>query len=244
MKNWVHNYIRIDRDDILKFLRLDINNKGEVESVVDFERAVPIPSSLDNASSSLNEKRLYYFLSEKLTLCKKEVSEKIKKIGFDNLFSNNRGKKGVSKKIKKRGFDNAFGDNQLNKIAGEVSKYINTLSENEREKFFEDGKQILFNIINYGVPTLKRWYRKYWGCASNACNSKILESNEEEIVIYFETLWTPPIKWCRAISELEIDFHLDWEGGGFRGLVFSYNDGEYTRYHEEKFPIKENEEDE
>lgn len=195
MNNLIVNRMVINNnEDIKTVFRFDIDDRGDAEGIVGFDKAVPIPSTLEDVSLSLSEKRLYYFLSEELTLRREDVCKKIEKLGLDYVFPT--------------------------EIADEVSSYINPLFKKERKEFFTHGKNTLFNIINYGVQTLQEWYLKYWGCEGNAHNSKIIEKrcNGEYIVIYFETLGTPPLKWCRTISDL-IDFTLDWEGRGFQGRI-------------------------
>lgn len=214
MPNWVFNHMRVAREHIHSIFRTDINNKGTVENVVvDFGQAVPMPPSLDIDSSSLNEQRVYYFLSEKLTLGKEEVVRKIEELGIkDNPF-----------------FDNKLSDNWFVEIANRTGNRTRALSEQEREEFFVCGQRILLNIINYGVPTWYEWHRKYWGCKWNACNSEIIkdESDEKEIVVCFETPWCPPIAWCQALAKMGIDFHLVWEEEqGFHGEIYGH-DGEY-----------------
>lgn len=227
MPNWVYNHMRVNRKDARKVFRTDINDKGEAESVVDFGMAVPMPPSLDITSSSLNEQSLYYFLSEKLTLCKEEVVRKIERLGV----------------TVKRLFDNRYNDNWFDEVINRTGGYTDTLSEQEQEEFFADGKRILFNILNYGVPTWYEWHLEHWGCKWNACNSEISEdeSDEEDIIVYFETPWGPPTEWCQALAKLGVDFYLDWEEEqGYRGEIYGYN-GEYG---EEELPFREDEEEE
>lgn len=223
MPNWVFNHMRVSRKDVHSVFRFDINDKGEVEGIVDFGVAVPMPSSLDISSPASNES-LYYFLSERLALCKEKVIEKIERLGLkvDRLFSNTL---------------------WLEELANRIGSYIDTLSEQEREDCFALGKRILFNVINYDAPTWYEWRCEHWGCKWNACNSEISEdeSDEEDIIVNFETPWGPPTEWCQALARMGVDFYLDWEEEqGYRGEIYAY-DGEYG---EEELPFREDEEEE
>lgn len=221
MNNLIVNRMVINNDeDIKTVFRFNIDDKGDAEGVVGFEKVVPLPSTLEDVSLSLSEKRLYYFLSEELTLCREDVYKKLEKLGLDYVFPT--------------------------EIADEVSTCIKHLFKKEQKAFFAHGKKALFNLINYGIQTVYEGYLKYWGCEGNAYNSKIIEKrcNGKYIVIYFETLEAPPVQWCRTIAGL-IDFTLEWEGRGFQGQIKhefpieTYDDDYYSEYCS---PIKEDKE--
>lgn len=226
MPNWVFNHMRVARKDVHKVFRFNVNEIGQVEGVVDFEQAVPMPTSLDIKSSSDNDYQLYFYLSERLTLTKEQIIEKVEKLGFglkiDNIFSN------------------AFSDNWFAEIAERAEKRAPKMSDSEMDIFVKNGETLIFNLINYGVCSWYDWRCIHWGCKWNACNSEISEqeSDEEDVVVYFETPWGPPTAWCQALARLGVDFSLDWEEEqGYRGEIYGC-DGEYG---EEELPFREDE---
>lgn len=208
MPNWCYNEITINEKDKHKILKASFED-GKLEYAVDFNIISPMPQELEVVSGSSNDVDMYIFMSERGKFTAEETAKRFATLGLD----------------KDKIITNAFSDNWYLEISKRAMYQLSKNSEDCVNEQYDCGKQLIENYINYGVPSWYEWRYKNWGCKWNASSSQILvdECDEDNIVIYFETPWGPPVEWCAALAKAGIDFNLRWTTeDGYSGEI--YND--------------------
>ena len=97
---------------------------------------------------------------------------------------------------------------------------VKNLIENDRVNF-DDAKQALENLANYGHKDWYSWAIDKWGTKWNAYSQEL----NEDGAIKFQTAWSNPYEIIRALSEKypEARFHIK-----FADEDLGHNVGEYT----------------
>ena len=189
MPNWVTNYLKVNKKDL--FFILDKNDK------IDFNLSKRMPESLDVEAGGYNEIDMYLFLSDKLNI---DVSL-VKK---DPI---------VIANIK-----NAFSKDWIKEISLRAENEWNNWDDDKKKAHFENGKKLVDNYQKYGAINWYEWCIKYWGTKWNASNSHVKDVDDNNVMITFNTAWSPPGGWLESLYERKIPFHLEWiEEQGFHG---------------------------
>lgn len=180
MPNHVANRIEFygDKENINKVLNLI---KGE-EECIDFNKIIPMPTSLQISSSSDNDIAILCYLSNKMER------------PFDDLDKN------YLKYI-----TNMFDDNWASTL------YYKRLP-NRKENFdelYELGKACCENISNYGHTCWYTWCREYWGTKWNAYDQYI---DEKTNIIYFNTAWSCPMPVLDKLAEICYEYKISFTG--------------------------------
>lgn len=89
---------------------------------------------------------------------------------------------------------------------------------------YDLGKQYFDNEEKYGTSSWYDWDCKNWGTKWNACNTDILDIDDDLVEIKFDTPWSTPYGWLDKLSKI-CPFYLEWEEEqGYHGEI--YCDGE------------------
>lgn len=103
------------------------------------------------------------------------------------------------------------------------------LSSSVWDKDITMEKRQEINLATYGYPDWYEWCIAKWGCKWNAYSTMVLFDDESYISVLFDTPWSPPEYWFRALCEKfpDIDASLSyWEPGmWFAGDLQSDQEG-------------------
>jgi len=200
MPNWTWNKITCK-----KSLGDKLIEKTEDGYKFDFNKIIPMPSSLRITAGSIEEKSVAsYYLS---------LNESEQKELQNNL------------KKKELTFYGTYWD----KYKRDINEYIENPDKlkNERETFNggseevdskikdinELGKLYIDNINNYGDSQWYHWCNKNWGTKWNVSEDVEVDYDDsaEEYNICFNTAWCPPYGIIDKYSEMCNDGEFDWE---------------------------------
>lgn len=212
MPNYVYNTMKVSRNDIKKVFRTSINDNGVSELIVDFNMSVPMPEPLDISCFATSHEPAYYFMSERCTLAVSEVAKKFTNIGLFDVF-----------------FDTC-GSCSISDIAEQVEFRMRDMTDEVKQDFFQTGKRLIENKLNYGYCDWYSWRLDNWGTKWNAFEYKIVEDECDDnfVVAKFETAWDAPTKWLRTLANNNVTFSLEWiEEQGYHGRIWSEGDGIY-----------------
>lgn len=67
------------------------------------------------------------------------------------------------------------------------------------------------------------WERANWGCKWGACEARLIDSSDGELLYDFDTAWSPPIEFLETVAKehpnLTFILEYDEPGIGFKGLA-------------------------
>lgn len=80
---------------------------------------------------------------------------------------------------------------------------------NDAEKL---AQQYQHNIDNYGYKDWYDWSIANWGSKWNATSTIIFDESEEHLSLYFDSAWSPPESWFKALCAAfpDVDFTLSY----------------------------------
>ena len=172
MPNWVQNTIKVkgpvkDVDRLLELV--------QGESDFDFNKIIPMPTSLNTVAGGRDQESVIYYLSDRLTrsdtaiVCDRKCQAIIKEM---NMFSS------------------------VSSALNRLKMMIENQSEQDLNDLYETGKQYYENYVRYGHTSWYGWSIDNWGTKWNACEVDVKEyaeaKNTIEIAIYFQTAWSMP----------------------------------------------------
>lgn len=172
MPNWVKNIVTVSEDTMNK-----IKEKYFTDGVLDFNKVVPMPKSLQLASGSITEMSIFYAFIKKDTKEQIEIA-KLLKSTEDFIYKNYLNK---IKHYYDLGHFKNIEEKAKNYTPEDVAKKLNI-------KTLEDlGNAYINNIKNYGCDTWYDWcinnWGTKWGVDSFQCN---------KTTMIFNTAWGTP----------------------------------------------------
>lgn len=169
MPNWVENVITAPNIDKLDIYRIDdYDNK-----VIDFNKIIPMPQSLNVTSGSSNDTDIMSYLTQKGSLNINDLDPKSQAILTTNVH-------------------NMFHSDWLNIVYSRVCN----LTPQEKQASYESGKILVDNINKYGSATWYEWSINTWGTKWNAHSGSV---NSD--ITSFQTAWSAPIPVMVELSK-------------------------------------------
>lgn len=206
MPNWVTNTLVINKKDT----NLVLN----AESNVDFEILKPMPESLSVSTGSLDDRDIYYYLSDKCNIAHNAVN----KMPEADL-------------IKKDSFF-LTPDQVLAQALQAAMKLIEEAESPTDEKLidaYNHGKALVENYRKYNAKSWYDWSIDNWGCKWNASDTSVDEKNNDLVIITFMTPWSSPDGWIKALAAKGVHFKLFWiEEDSSVGAII--NNAEHSLY--------------
>lgn len=100
--------------------------------------------------------------------------------------------------------------------------------KNETEKQYK--KRIAENVRLYGAEDWYKWSLNNWGTKWNATHTYIDVMEDEELIVNFDTAWSPPIDFFHKIIPMYPELRFEWiigeESQAFCGKFIAEN-GEF-----------------
>ena len=197
MPNWCFNHLTIidtDKGEKPEEILARITNKNDKgERYFDFNTIIPMPEELNIVSGSETIKALRWFMFAHRQIITREEKEKV----FDCIGSWER--------------------EQIREDTEEtIQNLIDTHTDFEKpekwKEFKDYGERIFNNIMKYDCPTWYEWCIKNWGTKWSSDSTRI-DDSEDDIVIDFDTAWSPPIPVLVALSKKYPNnvFHFECE---------------------------------
>ena len=155
----------------MDFIKSDKKESSEHSAVIDFNKIIPMPESLNVDAGSMEVPCLSAILTA------------------INPITNDFGEK----KLQPDEFRETV--NKVNAFYSHSKP--NVMVANVNRQALEKGRMYLDNIINYGAPTWYEWRVKAWGCKWEAGNQEAVSSD----TIEFTTPWSAPVPVLQALSE-------------------------------------------
>lgn len=219
MPNWVTNKLNVsgNKDEIKKLFN---SIKGEdEEQVIDFNKIIPMPDSLDITSGSITDESIFWALS-------KMKDEEIK-IHIDNL----KNAPDLLNRNLLNSLQNRFSIKDLPRIKEKAKKFVP--DEDMKKLGITDyeslGKTYLQNLEKYGCTTWYDWCIANWNTKWNAHNCYLLDDHSIE----FQTAWSTPENIIKVLSEkypsLEFEVSYADEDFGYNVGKYTYQNGEIIR---------------
>lgn len=214
MPNWVINKMKISSEYTPQIL----NDEGKV----DFNKVIPMPTSLNCESGSITDIAIYAYLSNSNAI---------------DLYD-----------MKKNELANKMLASQFHGTEARIEMIYNSYRQwidgrpDLKDDLYKKGENYVHNFLNYGCPTWYEWSIRNWGCKWNASNCKVSPADSENMVyIEFTSPWSPPEGVLKALYEKGIPFYLEWiEESGYHGEFIS--DGKILLMHDlenvENFPLQ------
>lgn len=174
--NYIINQVRFSGDEsriaeLMDFIKPDMNESSEHSAVIDFNKIIPMPESLNVDAGSME------------VPCLSAILTAINPITDD--FG--------EKKLQPDEFRETV--NKVNAFYSHSKP--NVMAANINRKALEKGRIYLDNIMQYGAPTWYEWRVKTWGCKWEAGNQEAVSSD----TIEFTTPWSAPVPVLQALSE-------------------------------------------
>lgn len=174
--NYIINQVRFNGEEsriveLMDFIKPDMNESNEHSAVIDFNKIIPMPESLNIDAGSME------------VPCLSAILTAINPITDD--FG--------EKKLQPDEFRETV--NKVNAFYSHSKP--NVMAANVNRQALEKGRIYLDNIINYGAPTWYEWRVKAWGCKWEAGNQEQVSSD----TIEFTTPWSAPVPVLQALSE-------------------------------------------
>jgi hypothetical protein len=98
-------------------------------------------------------------------------------------------------------------------------------------------------IEKYGASDWYTWRVTNWGTKWDAADSNIIADDEQNLIVWFDTAWSPPIAWVKWVAAQwpELSFSLLFEEPGcdfcgiynVEGIEESIVEGQYEYYDED-----------
>ena len=174
--NYIINQVRFNGEEscvaeLLDFIKPDKNESNEHSAVIDFNKIIPMPESLNVDAGSME------------VPCLSAILTAINPITDD--FG--------EKKFQPDEFRETV--NKVNAFYSHSKPDV--MVANINRKALEKGRIYLDNIMQYGAPTWYEWRVKAWGCKWEAGNQEAVSSD----TIEFTTPWSAPVPILQALSE-------------------------------------------
>lgn len=174
--NYIINQVRFNGDEsrvaeLMDFIRPDKGESREHSAVIDFNKIIRMPESLNVDAGSMEVP----YLSAILTAI--------------NPITDDFGEK----KLQPDEFRETV--NKVNAFFSHSKPNVMTATVNRQA--LEKDRIYLDNIMQYGAPTWYEWRVKAWGCKWEAGNQEAVSSD----TIEFTTPWSAPVPILRALSE-------------------------------------------
>lgn len=208
MPNWTHNVINANPEVIKHYL----NDEGKF----DFNKAIPMPESLNIEAGSTTDDAIAVFVTEKLTIPVKETN-------LDLLVSN------------------SF---HIGSWGEEVVRRLKEDKDADLDKLYELGKQAVSNYENYGCFTWYEWCNKNWNSKWNACDTYVnpdYTSVEFDTAwdmptpIFEDMCWKFPKETITFYSSYEEGLVVEAENqNGVFTITDEYNDWDEEEYCDEE----------
>lgn len=174
--NYIINQVRFSGEEsriaeLLDFIKPDKNESSEHSAVIDFNKIIPMPESLNVDAGSLEVPCLSAILTAINPITEDFGEKKLQPDEFRET---------------------------VNKVNAFYShSKPNVMAANVNRQALEKGRIYLDNIMNYGAPTWYEWRIKAWGCKWEAGNQEAVSSD----TIEFTTPWSAPVPILQALSE-------------------------------------------
>lgn len=181
MPNWVRNVVTVSEDTMNK-----IKEKYFTNGILDFNKIIPIPKTLNLTEGSITEQAIYYAFLQKDKGKKDEIikilSEK-KEFMYDNYWD----------KLKEYNANGNFQD-----VYQKAKRFIP--DEEERKLNITSLEQLgdtyINNIKEYGSTTWYDWCIEKWGTKWG-----VAEFSYNETTMIFDTAWATPKPIFEKISK-------------------------------------------
>ena len=186
MPNWCYNELEISREAAEKYLLA----KGEEGDIIDFNKLIPMPESIKQTEAGgSNHIDVYLYLSEKLKKSPDEVLaenlELLKKIFYK------------------------FDADDAKKCLEQIEE--KQLSAEETDTHYATGCRLMENYRLYGAINWYDWALRNWGSKWNGGKTEITDTENEQVILEFETPWAPPGGIIEALSKVA-DFKWIFDG--------------------------------
>lgn len=169
MPNWVENVVTAPNIE-----KLDIYQTDDYgDKVIDFNKIIPMPESLNVTSGSSNDTDIMSYLTQKGSLNIHDLDPESLNILTIHV-------------------QNMFDSDWLNTVYGRLCD----LTPQDKQASYESGKMLVDNINKYGFATWYDWSIDTWGTKWNASSGSV-SSN----LISFQTAWSAPIPVIVALSK-------------------------------------------
>ena len=220
MPNWVVNKIKFSgtKENIDKVLDII---KGD-DDVIDFNKLIPMPKSLNLTSGSITNESIVYALNQKGVEERNHVIEKLKNTRcyfYGNYYNTI---KNIDNERIERALERFNSDRR--------SPFDQSIYEELGIKTFDDlGNAYIDNILEYGYDTWYDWSCDKWGTKWGACESYM----ETENTLMFNTAWSAPFPILKKLAEIchenKVEFAGKWadEDTGCNTGVFECYDDEF-----------------
>lgn len=182
MPNWVKNIVNVSEDTMNK-----IKEKCFTDGVLDFNKIIPMPKTLDLPEGSITDRAIYYAYIKKDVKTKKEI-KKILQGTSDFIYKNYWNELENYKKLGH--FDN-IQDSAKNFKASDYEKDLNIHTLEEL------GDMYIQNIKEYGYTSWYNWRIDNWGTKWNATD---FSCNKTTMIFY--TAWATPEAIFEKLSEM------------------------------------------
>lgn len=210
MPNWVKNIVRTSDETMKK-----IKEKYFTEGILDFDKIIPMPKSLQLTSGSITDMAIFY------AIIKKSPKEQLE---IAKILENN--KNSIHNSIHKNylnRINHYYNSENFKNIEEIAKKYIpeDIARELNITTFEELGDAYINNIKKYGSDTWYDWCFENWGTKWNC--SKCISNNN---TIIFETAWSTPEPIFEKISKdfpediIEIDYADECYSNDNNGKLF------------------------
>lgn len=199
MPNWTHNEILCKKELADKLL-----TKQEDKYLLDFNKLIPMPKTLEVAAGSVeNEAVARYYLS-----LNNEEQSKVRQLLVDSeiFYRGCYWYKYLSTIENYR--------NNPNQMKLDNESFIKNLDPEDKKisSLIDLGKQYVSNIENYQFSNWYDWSIENWGTKWNVEDDCIVEYNEKlgNYQISFNTAWSMPIGIFEKFQEFCKDGELYW----------------------------------
>ena len=132
--------------------------------------------------------------------------------------------KELKKAIKSRTYllnDGVF--NKSDKLSVKVEKYLKYLEDKIEVNALTEGRLAIENEKKHGAQDWYSWSIRNWGTKWDAGQLNHLDSYEGNLILCFDTAWSPPIPWLEKVTEkyplLTIKMRVTEESDAFIGII-------------------------
>lgn len=181
MPNWVKNIVRTSEETMTK-----IKEKYFTNGVLDFNKIIPMPKTLELTEGSITEAAIFYSFTKKDERERKEIVELLK--NKDETFYKNYWDK--LKHYYDLGHFKDIEQKARTYIPEDIAKELNIKTLEEL------GDTYIKNIKDYGSTTWYDWCVENWGTKWDASRCK-----SDQNTIIFETAWATPEPIFEKLSE-------------------------------------------
>lgn len=229
MPNWTYNTMTITSDSHTLLEKIKNELIGENE-LLDFNKVIPMPETMNVISGSYEEDRLKYYCLKTNTPMPENLSHYFPYLRYMTK------KNGEEYTLKD--YEDYLKINENKKPQTVYESYPDT-----RESWLMEGEKIYINITKYGYKDWYDWCTKHWNTKWNACDTNTDET-KNELIYHFNTAWNAPIPVAKEISKkykVKVTLYSEYEDYGERGTEYTFVNGEEKEYKE--YPSDEDVED-